>query len=420
MSTQLTERVTGRPPPPITVYAAPASVAPIARHRAWFGIAGAPFVGILIFAAPPLFFPAMADDLGVSVPVLGQVVTAMLLLSAALALAIGSLVERYGYRRLQTIGTLSAAGCLLGYGLAPAAVALIVPALLGGLTAATLPGLTIAMAAANFTGAEQRRAIGVITASTAGSAVVGVPLLAAIGALAGWRVALLVAGFCALAIALLLPGSLPRDRKLSKTAARPRTILAAYHPLLRHRPIRRLLLANALRSVCWTGMTTYFGALLTEELGLGTGVIGLAYLLAGSGYIAGSLLTPRLLGRLPLRPFLPAMLSALALLIGVVTSGALGGLGTVAVQPLLTVVSAAGVVGLTTALTVIAAPARLGAAMSLNVALANLGAAGGGLLGGLVVAVGGYHTLALVLTPIGLLAAFLMIAAPGPDRRLRA
>ena len=38
------------------------------------------FVATLMFVAPAPFFPAMAADLNVSVPLLGQVVAAMLLL----------------------------------------------------------------------------------------------------------------------------------------------------------------------------------------------------------------------------------------------------------------------------------------------------------------------------------------------------
>ena len=41
------------------------------------------FVALLTFVAPAPFFPAMARDLNVGVPLLGQVVAAMLLVSAA-------------------------------------------------------------------------------------------------------------------------------------------------------------------------------------------------------------------------------------------------------------------------------------------------------------------------------------------------
>src|SRR3712207_7410307 len=51
--------------------------------------------------------------------------------------------------------------------------------------------------------------------------------------------------------------SLPVDRERTPAPFRVRAVLAAYRPLLRHRPTLRLYGATALRTACWIGLLTY-------------------------------------------------------------------------------------------------------------------------------------------------------------------
>ena len=131
------------------------------------------FVALLTFVAPAPFFPAMARDLNVGVPLLGQVVAAMLLVSAAIGLVAGPLADSYGHRRLILLGLVSAAICLFTFGLAPTFAVLLVGALAGGLGNAAVLGPSLAVAGTYFAGAEARRALGWATACMAGSAIVG-------------------------------------------------------------------------------------------------------------------------------------------------------------------------------------------------------------------------------------------------------
>ena len=143
----------------------------------------------LAYVAPPPFFPAMASDLGVSVPVMGQVMTTMLFAGGAFSLIAGPLADRYGMRRLMLLGAAAATASMLSVGLAPVYPALMLTALLGGLANATLPGLALAIARNTLDGAARRRATGWATAGGAGAGIVGVPLLAVLSDLAGWRFA---------------------------------------------------------------------------------------------------------------------------------------------------------------------------------------------------------------------------------------
>ncbi len=75
------------------------------------------FLAALNFFAPTPFYPQMARDLQTTVPLLGQVVTLMALISAGLGLFIGPLADRYGYRWPLVMGLLAIAAGLLGTGL---------------------------------------------------------------------------------------------------------------------------------------------------------------------------------------------------------------------------------------------------------------------------------------------------------------
>src|SRR4029079_11459502 len=77
------------------------------------------FLAALNFFAPTPFFPAMARDLHATVPLLGQMVTLMVFISAGLGLVVGPLAARYGYRWPLVIGILAIAANLIGVGLAP-------------------------------------------------------------------------------------------------------------------------------------------------------------------------------------------------------------------------------------------------------------------------------------------------------------
>ena len=372
------------------------------------------FVAMLTFVAPAPFFPVMARDLGIGVPLLGQVVAAMLLVSAAIGLVAGPLADRYGHRRLILLGLVSAAICLLLFGLARNFAVLLAGALAGGLANAAVLGPSLAVAGTYFAGAEARRALGWATACMAGSAIVGVPALTAVATFTGWRLAFIAAGGAVIGAAWLGAAWLPRDARSPQGRLRPETLLAAYRPLLRHGPTLRLYGVAVLRAICWFGLLTYFGAFLAEELALSTGQVGLAYMIGGGGYFLGSVLSGGPLRLVPPRTLLVAGNLAMALLMGLAFSALLGPLGTVAMLPLAGFAGALGWVAVAALLTA-DSPAGAGTTMTLHGSLFNLGAAAGGAIGGLLLALAGYGALAIGLPIFGLGSALL---AWWPARRV--
>ncbi len=370
-------------------------------------------MAVVNFAAPAPFFPYMAHDLDTSVPLLGQVATLTVLLSASLGLAVGPLAERFGYRPLMTGGMVAVALNLMGTGLTPSYPLLLALVPIGGLGDAALFGLPLAIASTYFAGAARRRAVSWTMAALPAAGVAGIPLLTLIGGAAGWRVAVVCAGLGGLLAAWLTARWLPREAAAPLERIRWRSLLEVYLPLLRRQSLLVLYGATGLRIACWIGIVSYLGAFLTEERDLGPEKVSVAYLLVGVGAVGGSLAAARL-GALSPRWVVAAASLALALLCGAVFLARLNALATIALVPLCAV--AASVAGVGVAL-LLADETSTAAApiMVLNGSVLNVGAAIGLGLGGLLLAVGGYGALGVGLPLFAFFAAGLILAfRPGP------
>ncbi len=368
------------------------------------------FLASLNFFAPTPFYPEMARDLHTSVPLLGQVVTLMALISAGLGLVIGPLADRYGYRWPLVIGLLAIGINLLGMGLAPSYSVLLGLGVIGGLGDALVFALPLAIAGTHFSGDARRRAIGWTIGALSTAPIVGVPLLTAFGAMSGWRAALALGGLAGTAAAWFVASALPPDHRTSATPFQVTALIAAYAPLLRHPPSLRLFAVTALRAMAWLGMVTYLGAFLGEDVGLDTRQIGLVYMLAGGGYVLGSVAAGGRLRGIPPR----TMVAVASVATGVLLGSMLVLAASWVVLPLLiagSFASAAVGVGVT-ALLAAESPAGAGTTMVLNGSILNLGTAVSTALGGALIAFGGYTALGIGL-PLFAFAAAALAWWPG-------
>lgn len=364
------------------------------------------FIGLLTFVAPAPFLPAMAGALDASVPVLGQVVAAMLLFSAGLGLFAGPCADRFGPRRVILAGQAAAVVCFLLFALAPTFPMLILAAVAGGLGNAAVLGPSLALAGVSFGAGKTRSALAWVTAAMAGTAIVGVPLLSALGGPLGWRGAFLLASAIALGVGWMALAWLPAGHAPERNRGSRLALTAAYRPLLRHGVTLRLYAIAVLRAICWFGMLTYFGAFLNQQLGFGAVEIGLAYMLGGSGYFLGSLAAGGPLAAVPARTQLIVGNLVMAIAMGLAFSGRFGALATVGLMPLATFGGAFGWVAVVTSLTAVS-PAGPGTTLTLHGSLFNLGAAAGGVLGGVLLVAGGYGAVAAGLPVFGVAAASL-------------
>ena len=382
------ERDTSLPP-----LVSPPLFAP-ADRRILAALCIAAFLAALNFFATTPFYPDIARDLHTTIPLLGQVVTLMVLISAGLGLTVGPLADRYGYRWPLVCGLLAMTINLMGTGMAPSYPVLLGLGVLGGLADALVFALPLAIAATHFTGAAQRRAIGWTIGALSSASIIGVPILTAIGGVAGWRAALVVAGLSGAGAAWFVAVALPPDGRHPTTRLRLRSIFGAYAPILRHAPSLRLFGVAALRAVWWLGLLTYLGAFLGETLVLTARQIGLVYALGGGAYAVGSFAIGARLGAVS-----PRTVVAVSCAFGVLVAPTLLVANVWVAVPLLLIISLAAAVcsvGIA-ALLGAESPAGAGTTMVLNGSLLNLGGAGGAALGGLLIAVGGYSALGIGL-----------------------
>jgi DHA1 family inner membrane transport protein len=390
---------------------ADAPAVPVATPRlALAALCVAAFFAAMNFFATSPFYADIADDLDTSVPLLGQLVTVMLLVSAALGLVVGPLADRYGIRELLILGMGAITLNLLGTSVAPSYQWLIPLAILGALGDALVFGLAFALASTLFAAESRRRAIGWTMASISVGPVVGVPLLTLIGGASGWRVAVGLAGLVAVAGTWMTVAALPVDRRRPDSRLRLRDLLASYAPIRSHPPTMRLLAVAGLRAVWMLGLVTYIGAYLRDDLGLSTERVGLYYLVAGIGTTLGSLAGGSRFAAIRPRPTIAALnLIGGALVATVLVSSASMAL---ALLPLAATIGVMASVGIT-ALLAVESPAEPGTTMVLNTSLLNLGAAVGAAVGGVLIAVGGYGAMAVGLPVFALAAAILTIRSDG-------
>jgi predicted MFS family arabinose efflux permease len=273
-----------------------------------------------------------------------------------------------------------------------------------------LTGLTLAVAGSAYPGEAKHRAIGLLSGIQAATGVVGVPLLTALGAVIGWRLVFLLCG--ALATVAILPVARPLPPTVPHLPAPgARAMLGAYLPLLRDTQTARLYGVVALRSVCWGAMVTYFGAFLKEDANFSGRQVGLAYFLSSIIFFVACLAAGRARFWSPRARTAAGDLS-MAVIVGILF---VAPLSTIPLLMICTVSGASGAfgyVGVSGMLAEVATRRRTGAGitMSLGTALFSLGCAIGGIIGGALIAVGGYGLMGAVVPVFGVAAAVLAVA----------
>jgi predicted MFS family arabinose efflux permease len=143
------------------------------------------------------------------------------------------------------------------------------------------------------------------------------------------------------------------------------------------------------------GLVTYLGAFLGTTVGLSPQQVGLVYALVGGSYAIGSTVAMGRLGRIPARTMVSVSTLVSGLLVGpmlMVPKPAL-------VLPLLLGASLAAAVCRAGVVSLLAAesPAGAGTTMLLNGSVINFGSAGGAIMGGALIALGGYGALGIGL-----------------------
>jgi len=157
---------------------------------------------------------ALADDFGTSIAVAGQLAAATFVTWGITAPLVGPISDTYGRRPVLLIGVLLMALGVLGSGAAWSYGSLMATRLITGVGSAMLPP-TMAALADNLPPEKVGKAVGFITASSWVGLALGVPAIALLGYIGGWRLPFYITGGLSLALWVMLWFWLPRSSRRS-------------------------------------------------------------------------------------------------------------------------------------------------------------------------------------------------------------
>ena len=285
--------------------------------------------------------PQMSEDLGVTIPKVGYLITAF-----ALAMALGGPLLALGVFRLSAKRALLSlfAVFLVGNALAAAATSYELMAfarIVTGAASGAFFGVAVS-AAAQVTSSELRgRATSVVLQGLMLGTALGLPLSTLIGGRFGWRAVFVAIGVLTLvaAVATALVLSTP-ERAQKETSQPARRELAVELRVFRRPGLWFVMATSTLIIGATFAAFSYFAPILTEVTGFSRGSVPLLLLGYGAATVVGNLVV----GRLAQSHTFPVLLGGLTLNAGFLTAFAL--LADYRVAALLAVIGV-GLVGIT-------------------------------------------------------------------------
>jgi len=346
----------------------------------------------------------LAHEFQTSVAMVGQLGAATALTWGITALLAGPISDTYGRRRLLLTGLLLMAVGILGSGLAWTYGSLLAFRLLTGVGGALVPPNCIALVADVLPPAGRGKAMGWLVSATGVGAAGGVPGVACLLEVGGWRLPFAALGVAVLGVWVLFWVWLPQS---PRQPGHTRTFFAHYREVGTQTTFWYVLAANALQQMIFAGLFSYLAAHLMQTYHLRAGDTALPLALAGGGVIAGGFLG----GRVADHPCRIALF-ALACLGG----GLLAALVfTARVSPWAVVALACGAAGLmrisatVTPLLLIEWAGRSRTTATGLFAVSNqIGTLGGSAVGGFVLALGGFPRVGLFCLGVSVIAAVMI------------
>ena len=237
------------------------------------------------------FLIEMSQDLGVSMPLVANLVSFTATTWGIASAVGGSLSDRIGRRAMLIGGLLALTITMVGQAFAGNFFWVAVWATLGGACCGTFTGVVFAEVSARVEDYQRGRALGWVMTGQSLTLVVGVPLAAFVGSMIGWRGWHICLGGLALVAACGLIATVTRSTTAGH-ATRPPSMRAALS-----RRVIGLLAIGICERICYGLATIYFATFLQATYGLS--LVGLALPLAifALGNIAGTIVGGQLADR---------------------------------------------------------------------------------------------------------------------------
>ncbi|HEV7308889.1 MFS transporter [Ensifer sp.] len=247
--------------------------------------------------------PAVAINLATDVPSVMMASAAFGLGTAASAIFLGRLIDRYGPRLMLVTALLLLTAGLAGSAVAPALVYLVASQLVVGLAAGIALPSIYTLASVIAPPGRESETIGLVLTGWTLSMVAGVPISAAIADFAGWRMVYAIVALATLAACGAVSLAPAREGPSGK-ATSPLAALGVPG-------VAPLLIACAAFMAAFYGVYAYIGEHLHSALGLPVSANGLVAASYGLGFGAAAFLD-RLIDRFGAGRLLPRIFVAVA------------------------------------------------------------------------------------------------------------
>ena len=228
---------------------------------------------------------ALANDFGTSIAGSGQLAAATFVTFGITAPLVGPISDTYGRKPVLLIGVLLMTLGVLGSGAAWSYGSLMATRLITGVGLAMLPPTIMAALADNLPPEKLGKAVGFVVASSWVGLALGVPAIALLGYIGGWRLPFYVTGGLSLALWMPLYLSLPSgQRRLGQSI----DLINRFKVIGRQSASWYVLIANATQPAALVGLMTYFAAYMIESYGWDEAKTAPGLAMLGVGAVIGS------------------------------------------------------------------------------------------------------------------------------------
>ena len=245
------------------------------------------------------FAPALSRGMGVSLGAVTSLI-AVNQVTSVLGLLAGPLSDRWGYRKMMVAGMAMLAMGMLAAALFPIYAVVLVALFLAGLGKSVLDPAMQAWAGNRVPFARRALVIGILETSWAASTLIGIPLVAVLMDVYGWRSPFLVMGILGVIGAVVLLTILPREKEppVTSSAGSWSVFLRPYAQLVGNRPALGALAYAFFVSAANDNLFVVYGAWLEDRFGIGLVALGLGTSLIGAAELIGEGLTATIADRL--------------------------------------------------------------------------------------------------------------------------
>jgi len=335
---------------------------------------------------------ALANDFGTSIAVSGQLAAATFVTQGITAPLVGPISDTYGRRPVLLIGVLLMALGVLGSGAAWSYGSLMATRLITGVGLAMLPPTIMAALADNLPTEKLGKAVGFVVASSWVGLALGVPAIALLGYIGGWRLPFYVTGGLSLALWVPLYLSLPSGQsRLGQSI----DLFNRFKVIGRQSAPWYVLIANATQQMALFGLMTYFAAYMIESYGWDEASTAPGLALLGVGAVIGSFVGGFIAGRARRLDWLAAISLAGGVVVGLLFALAASAWIVVAMAFVASVLVSVSMPVLMTLIMHLAGQSR-GTAGGMFATSNQFGSFVGASAGGLMLSLGGYPAVGLL------------------------